>query len=221
MIILNPYNHDVDRETLISFVDYLSNTPGIRNYMVPYVKEFREIWNSHLRSGKLCVFSIPYNNCDNELFPLEHTMGEYFTVSTFSIDSINMLIKTNQIHIDFLPLSFIVSSLHFTFMNERSSCFNRPDKPVIAVLMPSKAEQTTFYSIIDGNHRVSAAIKQRENIPIACIKDLFLPPVSFATGDDWIVFHIIQGFSLLAGEIIEPKTYIITLKDHLNTFLPT
>lgn len=76
----------------------------------------------------------------------------------------------------------------------------------------------TFGEVIDGNHRISAAIASQKDIPITTLDGMFIPSFAFRNETSWILYHLITGISVTAGNIVDLSEQEIYLQQ-LHSFL--
>lgn len=221
MIKLDPFEQPIETKVLLNMLNDFSNIPDVREHMKSYVSVFVDLWTRHLISGHVRNPFPLVNTMNDETFPLEHILGNYFTISNFSINSIRILLECNILHAVQLQLSEIQDSIHHTDMGSQHLDDDFLKTPVIVVLMPSGDNgKISMYEVIDGNHRVSSALYLKRDIPVLYIQDFALPPFAFLSDDDWKIFHIVQGFTLLAGGMLDANFYITGLRNLLNLFYP-
>jgi len=95
---------------------------------------------------------------------------------------------------------------------------NHSSSPIIAVFFPAQVGSSPslqYYSILDGNHRVSAAVNSHKELPIYCISDPFLKSKYFINLVSCYAFHLIQSYLYL--QLNDDKVCIQYLKE-LNSF---
>ena len=213
---LKPFNQHIEAIDFLSLIKDMDSISCVEEPIHPYINEFKNMWSEHLTRGVVRDPLILAPNIKDQNFSLEYKIGEYNTISTFSIGAINFLIQNKQLQVAQVFLDTIRNDIHFTETGNRILDSDYTKSPILAVVMPSNiGTNYSFYEIIDGNHRVSAA-----NIPITLVQNLFLPPSAFATGNDWKLYHIVQGFLVLATGSTDAAQYIIGLHGQLEYFYP-
>ena len=215
-------DHDAPRNELITFLKNITHSTEIYESDKANTLRLYQLWEPFLKKGTVKKdFFTPSFSLIEEFFPLEHNLFSNDIVMYFNISNLNMLIKHNIIPSSTIMLSQCIENLHFTQMNDTILKNEIFITPIIAVKMVSYDETKglTFGEVVDGNHRVSAAIASRKDIPITTLDGMFIPSFAFRNETSWILYHLITGISVTAGNIVdssEQEIYLQQLYSFLN-----
>lgn len=207
-MVFNYSLEDASTEKILALLDEILFNSNIPEIYKPQVQTFYEIWKSHLTKGEFISFeNVISNPLREEIFPLEHYISPHKFVCHFHISSVRHLLQHGTLRYQNVPLSSCKDILHYTEMPVSANYNNFNFSPVIAVPMFSQndAGNITTCEIIDGNHRVSEAIKFGKDLMITFVMSNFLPPMAFINKTSWILYHILTGRAIIGSELADTQ----------------
>ena len=196
----------VNVQYLLSLIDKFESSSINRGY-TKYFSRYREIWTKCLSSNNPLflrdyniISKVGSNYYECEAFPLEINLFENNHSITFDIDMIQKLIKQNILVHQLVKLTDCFPLLHYTDMsNEISDDFHYFNDPATAVVMCCLDNDCikTYYAI-DGNKRLTAAVKKQIDIDICIILDV-IPNIVFDTFNDCLLYNLVSGYYIING----------------------
>lgn len=216
---------EVSMERLPELIDSMKHSSIISDCNTNYIR-LLEMWEKRINEGCFVLPKPAYCYTTNEAYEL--SLADYLIDNItiiFSIDGLQRLILDNKLANRELLLSSCIDDICYT---EYSNCFLHNDAletPIIVVMMPSIDENGCLKTgrVVDGNHRISAAVSTKVDIPVTFIEPVFIPPMAFVSAESWALYNIVIGIKLVAGEIISPEQqekYLLSLNQFLPVFLP-
>ena len=211
------YMSCIDTKTL---KELFKNMPEIKaniNYKIFNI--WKEIWENKLTNLYDDSVVISPNYLIEHIFPLKYDNFFNYNIE-IDIYVDELLRGINRKHINFqqINLSKILPILWYTKYDSLMYEENHSSSPIIAVFFPAQVGSSPslqYYSILDGNHRVSAAVNSHKDLPIYCILDPFLKSKYFINLVSCYAFHLIQSYLYL--QLNDDKVCIQYLKE-LNSF---
>lgn len=180
---------------------------------------WKEFWNNKLSNLNDDSIIINPNYLTEQIFPFKYNDFLNYNIEIdLYVDEILRDINKEKINVTQTNLFNILPILWYTKHNISNFIERHNSPPIIAVFFPAHIDDDhslRYYSIIDGNHRVSAAVNSHRDIPICCISDPFLKSKYFINLVSCYAFHLIQGYLYL--QLNDDKVCIQYLKE-LNSF---
>ena len=216
-MVFDYFAEDAPNEKFFALFDEIIFNSNLPEIYKTQAQTFCEIWKSYLANGKFRFFEnvIP-DSLEDEIFPLEHYIIPHKFVCYFHINSVRHLLQHGSLQYRNVPLSSCKDIFHYTEMPVLENYNNANHFPVIAVPMFSQniTGNITTCEIIDGNHRVSEAIKFGKDLMITFITSNFLPPMAFVNKTSWILYHFLTGRAIIGSELTDmqrKESYLQTL----------
>jgi|GEM_PF-3743999 len=179
-----------------------------------YVYDLLSYWSEFIKKhSNKYPFPIEPNQ---QIYPLEHIINGDVFVMHFQINHVRELIYNSTLVTSQNNLTEIIDDLSYVEMNSTVLSDDALDTPLIAVVMPTiKNGVFKSYALIDGNHRLSAAVYSKINIPITCILDTILHPYLFTSMSNFILYNMLLGFNLITSGSIDAEGYLDFLKQRI------
>lgn len=205
--------------TIKTLKEFFEALPSIQTNLKAY-NEWKAIWETILKNHdtEYTIMS-PDESPIVQVFPL--IVKDFFGYDIeihFLIDRVIYGVKTNQFNTSTFPLSKMENHIWYTHLNSKRLSDNFNKTPIIGVYCPTYENNSIKeYSIIDGNHRVSAAFYLSKEVEITTIIDPFIPTFYYANLSSCYAFHIIQGYVELQSRNNDNKFWEVYLQN-LSTF---
>ena len=217
----DPRNSLITKNMFCTLIDSMLHDSALDSSEVGVVSQFAEMWKEHIISGKspdkLCSPSFA-----GQRFPLENNWRDFHFVMYFDVDYLIGIVQSGKIPNMVMQLQDISDSMHHTDMPDTYWNDNALSTPIVAVpMLTMNNNKISTYEIIDGNHRVSHALKHGMNIPIHFLDVTCLPPNVFMDSDSFILYNLLFGFYVLGGRFTtDPDLYLKVTKRFLDEYLP-
>lgn len=200
---------NASNDVLISFIERLRHLP-YHESRENYVNKLLDFWDEFilLQSGDYKYFT----GLNQEIYPLEHFIGEDKIVMHFNIKHIQQLIGVGKLFTTVYDIKEIIEDLAYVNMGSKNLLHSAYSTPLIAVIMPTITHgNPKKYALIDGNHRLSAAIHLNKRINVCCINNTVIPPYAFTSHTNWILYNLILGFYIITSWLPEAEDYLENL----------
>ncbi len=217
----DPRNNLITKQMFLALIDSMTNDSGLDSSEIAVVNQLADMWKEHILSGKFFD-----DFCSQSLwgqrFPLENNWRDFHFVMYFDVDYLINIVQKRKIYYFAKQLQEISDIIHHTDMPETYWNNESLATPIIAVpMLTNNNNRICSYEIIDGNHRVSHALRNGMNVPIYLLDVCCLPPQVFMDSDSFIIYNLIYGFYALGGRCISnPKLYLGIMRRFLNEYLP-
>lgn len=191
---------------LVSFIEKLRQLPYHKS-REKYVNELLDFWKDFVLSQ-----SDDYNyftELNQEIYPLEHIIGEDKITMHFNINHVQELIGVGELFTTVYEIEEIIEDLAYVSMGSKNLLPGAYSTPLIAVIMPTITQgRAKTYALIDGNHRISAAIYLNEKISVSCINNTVIHPYAFTSHTNWILYNLLLGFNIITSGLLEAEEYL-------------
>ncbi len=191
--------------TIIKIIEQMRSLPYDKK-KESQVNLLLDFWSNYINNNPRISSFINVKN--QEIYPLDIYIQNYKITIEFYIKHVRELIKHGQLSTSQRLLGELLYDLSYNNTNSKRLFKNALDNPLIAVLFPLNVNNTRKnYTLIDGNHRVSAAIYSNVNIPVICINNVILDLYAFVSNSDWLFYNLVLGFNLTTSDSIRFYEY--------------
>ena len=221
------YNeHEASLADLLALLNVLTREkypPEISSF----VSEFDSLWRSILSQERLPKQTVElslWGESEVRYYKLTHHLTDIDIAMYFNIDEVHRLIQKHRIPFNVMRLSDCLHLIHYTETGSMEITADAFNEPVIVAYMLAVNElgQITTGEVIDGNHRVSAAMFLKRNIDVAVLNTSLLPPSAFKNMTSCVLYGMLSGIKIIVGGAYPDehiRTYLMQLKRYASLFL--
>lgn len=188
--------NEIITKPILSYI--VNNLPAFTSNQIVYSK-WKNFWLKKISniSDELIAFKTTASNT-SEMFSLPYQICDNKISIRFNIDKLNQSIDKGELFIQTTSLSEFKNSIWYSKIENCILSPNYKDSRILGIYFPNNIYTTMKpVCIIDGNHRINAAIKSNTDIEITFIQNQFFDMKYFMTLNDFIAFHILFGYLYL------------------------
>ena len=213
---------DATSKELVDFLDVIADSKYFPDERVA-IESFKQLWTKALISKHIITYLSPSTLLTQEYrcYAMKHEFIDYDITIYFNIDEMHRLIRNRLVPFDKMRLSDCLHLINFAETNSTRLLPHAFDEPVLIAYMLSQngCGVTTTGEVIDGNHRVSAALYLKEDIDnVVVLNTALLPPSAFKNTTSWILYSLLSGIKIIAGGFFSDD-YVVDYLTQLERFL--
>lgn len=182
------------------------------------------LWDSYiLKHEKDNLYNIPLTSPNCLYYKFERViLSRYTVVLDLNISALHLMAINNPtlLSIVKLPLNQWHDQISYIHYANCDLIDNPAHQPILGLVhrIILKPDNRVFpIELIDGNHRVSAAIDHNLDLDIQVIQASILPPQAFRyPRADWILYNMLAGADILTGLYRDSALYLQFLQKVLQ-----
>lgn len=180
------------------------------------------LWDNYiLKHEKDNLYNIPFTSADCLYYKFERIISSRYTVVlNLNISALHFIAINNPalLSIAKLPLNQWHDQIAYTHYADCDLIDNPVDQPILGLAHRVIFDNRIFpIELLDGNHRVSAAIDHNLDLDIQVIQASILPPQAFRYPRvDRILYNMLAGADILTDPYQDAALYLQSLQKVLQ-----